>query len=103
MQPDEKIPFCAPRYSRRDMLLRIAGSGILGALSPLLLSKILASPALAEEQRTVPQPASPTTALSPSDDQFLDALEKMNFKYFWEKASPQTGLVRASCNALEKQ
>jgi len=32
--------------------------------------------------------------LTPQDDKFLDELERATYLYFWEQASPQTGLVR---------
>lgn len=37
-------------------------------------------------------------SLSPQDDQFLDALERANFLFFWEQANPQTGLIKDRCN-----
>jgi hypothetical protein len=40
-----------------------------------------------------PQPSS-----SLRDDPFLEQLEKANFRYFWEQANPETGLVRDRCN-----
>jgi len=50
---------------------------------------------------TAPQPSAAPGVLSPDDDAFLDELEKRNFQYFWEQASPQTGLVRDRCNVLK--
>ena len=38
-------------------------------------------------------------AFSPEDEQFLDDLERSNFLFFWEQASPQTGLIKDRCNA----
>jgi hypothetical protein len=42
------------------------------------------------------------TALKPlvseEDHQFLEELERANYLYFWEQASPRTGLVRDRCN-----
>jgi hypothetical protein len=58
--------------SRRDLLKNLA---------------LLAGPRATAKPR-VPAP------LSPDDDQFLDALERANALYFWEQASPQTGLVK---------
>ncbi len=37
-------------------------------------------------------------ALSPEDDKFLNDLEYTNFLYFWEQASPKTGMVKDRCN-----
>jgi len=50
---------------------------------------------------TAPQPSAAPGVLSPDDDAFLDELEKRNFQYFWEQATPQTGLVRDRCNVLK--
>lgn len=36
--------------------------------------------------------------LAPEDDAFLNELEHANFLYFWEQASPETGLVRDRAN-----
>src|SRR5260370_35469644 len=35
---------------------------------------------------------------SPDDEAFLEDLEKANFLYFWEKANPETGMVRDRAN-----
>src|SRR5579859_1314588 len=35
---------------------------------------------------------------SPQDEAFLQELEAANFRYFWEQASPETGIVRDRCN-----
>lgn len=47
-----------------------------------------------------PGPAPPPypAPFPPQDDQFLDALERANFLYFWEQAHPQTGLIKDRCN-----
>ena len=37
-------------------------------------------------------------AISPQDDQFLDALQRACFLFFWEQANPQTGLIKDRCN-----
>jgi hypothetical protein len=44
------------------------------------------------------QPAPGQLVFSNSDDALLEDLERMNFKYFWEQANPETGLVRDRCN-----
>ncbi|MCI0745304.1 MAG: hypothetical protein L0Y58_07855 [Verrucomicrobia subdivision 3 bacterium] len=35
-----------------------------------------------------------TLALSADDDRFLDTLERASFRFFWESADPNTGLVK---------
>ena len=75
------------------MLLRITRAGMYGLLWPGIFSL----PLPAQPQNGVPTPAG---GLSPDDDQFLDALQRLNFKYFWEQANPQSGLVKDRCNVL---
>src|ERR1700734_1466721 len=38
--------------------------------------------------------------LSPDDDSLLEDLESRNFRYFWEQANPETGIVRDRCNVV---
>ena len=35
--------------------------------------------------------------ISAEDDAFLEELEKANFRFFWEQADPETGLVKDRC------
>ncbi len=60
------------------MLLRQALAGSAG---------LVAAPWLAAQ-------AAPAISLSPQDDLLLENIEKAAFAFFWEQASPQTGLVR---------
>jgi hypothetical protein len=39
-----------------------------------------------------------TNSLSPEDDAFLEQLERANFRFFWEQADPESGLVKDRCN-----
>ena len=82
------------QLSRRDLLLQMAGIGIFGSLDHPKIFSVLP----AEEARTAPQPTPVPTLLTAEDDQLLDEVEKRNFRFFWEQASPQTGLVRDRCN-----
>jgi len=61
-------------------------------------SRIFSLVAVSEDKPISPPPSSNTGSLSPADDQFLDELEKLNFQFFWEQASPQTGLVKDRSN-----
>jgi hypothetical protein len=80
------------RLSRRQALRQILGTGfclpLAGMMSPW---QALASP------RVAAPPAGATT-LSAEDDQFLNELEHANFLFFWEQASPKTGMVKDRCN-----
>jgi hypothetical protein len=67
--------------TRRLLLRQIIGAGTLPAL-------VLARP---------PDDAG-CAGLSPEDGRFLEDLEKANFLFFWEQASPETGLVKDRAN-----
>jgi hypothetical protein len=98
------------QVSRREVLKHLAAAGLclpLGGLAtnafgrgfnPLLLPQI--SPSPAQSSSASATPASPVTAyiLTPSDDAFLEELERANFLYFWEQTNPDTGLVKDRCN-----
>jgi hypothetical protein len=83
--------FSTGQLSRRDLLLRMAGVGVLGMFDPFSLFA-------AEQPHPVLPPKPPSSPLSPADEGFLEDLERRNFQFFWEQASPQTGLVRDRCN-----
>ncbi len=51
------------------------------------------------QDRAIPAtPQQLPAVLSPSDDAFLEELEKANFQFFWDQADPLTGLVKDRCN-----
>jgi len=81
-------------YSRRALLWRLLGAGVS---LPLAGHEILL-PAATVKQQSRPKAPPPKTHLSKDDDQFLEDLERANFAFFWEQASPQTGLVKDRCN-----
>jgi len=80
------------RFSRRS-ILKLLGSGVCLPVSRHLFSLL----ALDKQPVVTARPPSPSL-LAPEDDQLLADLEKSNFQYFWEQASPQTGLVKDRCN-----
>ena len=79
--------------SRRQLLLRILGGS---AVFPLLGQA---------GQNTAETPAfSPEFAkarLTPEDDQLLEDMEKTEFAFFWEQATPATGLVKDRANVRQ--
>jgi hypothetical protein len=97
MHEKENSSLCANRLSRRALLLQMAG---MGTWSLFNHPKLFCLPTAAQEQRTHAHPAPAPTSLSQDDDQFLEEIEKVNFRYFWEQASPQTGLIKDRCNVL---
>jgi hypothetical protein len=86
------------RNSRRELLQRIARFGGCVSLANL---GILPLPATFHNQignpALVPVPASPSLR----DDPLLEELERANFRFFWEQANPETGLVRDRCNVRQ--
>lgn len=54
----------------------------------------------AEWTQAGPQPAPlpKPSSLTPQDDAFLNDLEQACFQFFWEQASPETGLIKDRCN-----
>ncbi|HEX6939999.1 MAG TPA: hypothetical protein VF158_11355, partial [Longimicrobiales bacterium] len=57
---------------------------------PILLSMVLACAACGAS----PGPADPADgAASPADMAFLDTLQHRTFRFFWERANPENGLV----------
>src|SRR5258708_17078779 len=100
MRKKERESLVATPLSRRDLLLRGGGLGLWSLFDhPRLFSLVDA----VESKPTNPQAAPVTNSLSPGDDQFLDELEKLNFQYFWEQASPQTGLIKDRFNVLRSE
>ncbi len=64
-----------------------------------LLQQLAALSAFSTLARAAPPAVSPPPPdLSAEDDQFLNDLEQANFLFFWEQASPSTGLVRDRAN-----
>ena len=80
--------------SRRQLLRQMAGAS-LGLPLASALSSWSGFRALAE---TKPTPADKAATFSAEEEQFLDDLERANFLFFWEQASPQTGLIKDRAN-----
>jgi len=87
----------ANRLSRRELLFRIGGLGLMEVFDHGKIISLLSASA----QQPGSMPSAEPNALSPEDDAFLDELEKLNFQYFWDQASPDTGLVRDRSNATK--
>src|ERR1700674_2024848 len=93
------------RMSRRELLVRMAAAGVclpLGLPLGFPLGGQLA--ALGADTRSHKQgvllpPAAGPAGLSESDDALLQEVESANFRYFWEEANPETGMVRDRCHA----
>ncbi len=81
-------------YSRRALLGQLLGAGVSLPLAGL--GRDL--PQAFEETPSQPAAAAAPAPLSKEDDAFLEDLERASFAFFWEQASPQTGLVKDRCN-----
>src|SRR5579862_1889052 len=84
----------AVSVSRRSFLQHV---GRLSACLPVFRfaqSSIVQVPPPQSKQGPIQQPS----PLSSDDEMFLQEIENANFLFFWEQASPNTGIVRDRCN-----
>src|SRR5258708_24199817 len=98
MLKNGKEHLAASWLSRRDLLRHAGGLGLWSLVDH---SKLLSLVATAQDKQPEPSPSATapvSPSLSPEDDQFLEELERLNFQFFWEQGSPQTGLVKDRCN-----
>ena len=82
--------------SRRKFLAQLAALGICLPSADLGFASFLPP---VPDQHARPAPPPVKTYLSPDDDELLDEIERTTICYFWEQASPLTGLVKDRCNA----
>ncbi len=81
------------RLTRRKALWHLLGTGLC-----LPFATFLDAVPKSDERHAFPARPPIRTSLSPEDDQFLDALEQVNFRYFWDQTNPATGITRDRCN-----
>jgi len=81
--------------SRRELLRRLAGTA---AVTPLARWSRLSPLQISREQSPREATLPKSSTLSDQDDVFLNELQAANFRYFWEQANPETGIVRDRCN-----
>ncbi len=94
---DQSVESSLGKLSRRKLLKRLARAG---AVLPILSWSTLSNSQT--RSKAVARPAAPpppAKLLSDSDDALLQALENASFKYFWEQAHPETGIVLDRCHA----
>ena len=79
--------------SRRQLLRQVLGTSLCLPCAELLS-------AICAEAQTAAPPVSPSgmPVLSPEEDQLLNDVEQTSFLFFWEQASPKTGMVKDRCN-----
>jgi hypothetical protein len=86
------------RHSRRRLLKRIAGFSGWASLTNL---GILPALATFKHETLYSAPDADPTSPSLIDDPLLEELERANFRFFWEQANPETGLVRDRVNVRQ--
>jgi len=74
----------------------MSGAALLAPLKQVSFARAAAAPQAAPRGSPPMPGASPFT---PEDDQLLDEIERRACCFFWEQASPETGLVKDRCNA----
>lgn len=72
-----------------------------GACLPLAAAMGWGSEAFAATPRFTPLPGQ--VPFSPDEDALLDQVERTSFRFFWEQANPETGLVRDRANAFSRK
>ena len=86
------------QLSRRQLIRQLLGTSLCVPLASLLSGRTVEGNNKTEKPQGPPGSAPSLASLSPEDDQFLNDLESANFLYFWEQASPKTGMVKDRCN-----
>ncbi len=84
--------------TRRELLRQGARAGLCMPLASSALRHVIGPP----KQKAAPfMPLAGQLPLLPEDDALLEDLESRNFRYFWEQANPNTGVVRDRCNVVK--
>src|SRR3984893_12603852 len=86
------------QLSRRQLIRQLMGTSLCLPLASLLSGGTVQGQNKTEKPPGPPGSAPSLASLSPEDDQFLNDLESADFLYFWEQASPKTGMVKDRCN-----
>jgi hypothetical protein len=88
------------QVTRRELLRRVLR---MGALLPFAPSAILDATTRRKHEaaRFTPLPGQP--AFTTEDEALLQEIVKANFRYFWEQANPETGIVRDRCNVIKEE
>jgi hypothetical protein len=94
------------RFSRRQVLLQMLGSGLCLPLAGALPSFLGAQSTSQSGNRSVNSNTPPVTPpgmpgapiLAAEDDQFLNEVEEACFRFFWEQGNAKTGMVKDRCN-----
>src|SRR5271163_410559 len=83
--------------TRRQFILRGTRVSVLLPLLPLIRPAAFVAAQKTNLQKETSPVSSPFYQV---DEALLEEIENSNFRYFWEQANPETGIVRDRCNAL---
>jgi hypothetical protein len=86
--------------TRRELLQQGIGAGIC---VPLLRGGLLGTAQAVKRQSAPFTPLAGQLPFLPADDTLLQNIESANFRYFWEQANPDTGIVKDRCNVLTQE
>jgi hypothetical protein len=82
---------------RREFLRKAACTAALAPLANCALVQAGWMPRIGATQSPEPENNAHFTE---AEDKFLEEMEHGNFRFFWEQANPETGIVRDRCNAF---
>ncbi len=87
--------------SRRELLAKLARAGLITSASALAGPSLLASaiPSLLTQQQESVAVSRPRYRVSLDDDGLLEEISQCAVRFFWEQASPVTGLVKDRARA----
>src|SRR5271154_1060116 len=83
--------------TRRDLIRQSLRAGLC---VPLASSAIWHLIGPSKQKAAAFTPLAGQLPFSPEEDALLEDLESRNFRYFWEQANPETGIVRDRCNVV---
>jgi hypothetical protein len=85
------------RITRRELLRQ----GLqMGTLATFAGPAFLDAARLQRRQKAAPTPPPVQSPFYQVDEALLEEIENANFRYFWEQANPESGIVRDRCNAI---
>lgn len=94
----------SPRITRRKFVAQGLSAGISLPWIASGLSNAATDPGNQPLRKRAPFTPLPGQApFSPDEDALLDSLERSNFRFFWEQANPENGLVRDRANVFTQQ
>src|SRR5215470_2845353 len=91
-----------PRFlTRRDLLKQAAYAGALVPLSRVApWAGAVTAQSTGKKATQQQAPAQNPSPFFQVDEALLEEMENANFRFFWDQANPETGIIRDRCNAV---